>query len=281
MTLTVMVQGSCRIHKPIRCVAATGRCSYFDGGSPAYLHSAREALQRLRWTFGDISLPDRIASLVFARDATPEFRKKHEHRLAGVDFLLTEISSGKDFIFDGYFLQLNRLQMLVGPLGDLGKTWWREVSHNGRASPDTVSAIVNSHLFKEGKFSKHDAEVLSGVTQETQDEAATASTLAQIKEIWAQPMGIVSHVGLPLLNGQPLKPRMAFIKRLGGAANDLAIPVFQPANVIAAFGREHALAKNGADLDHYDDDFNAIYGWYLLNRVVRPNLGTTPRMAPA
>ncbi|MDZ5452474.1 hypothetical protein [Labrys sp. ZIDIC5] len=278
--MKVFVLGSCRLHRPMEEIAATGRCSHYDGGSRAYLHSVGEAVQRLRWMRGECQIPDGMAPYVFSTERVPRLSANAQKEQAKADFLLVEIASEKELICDGIYLQLNYLHRhLLSPLGDGGKLWWKEMLQKRCISAETAKKVIASEQFAEAGFGEADARILRDAYCEIADEDALRQGLIELKQLWGKPMAAVSHVGLPLQDGRVLQSREAFIARVKKIGAELGIPVFEPRGVIEAVGRTRALERQGADLDHYDPGFEQMYGWYLLNRVIKPNASVIPDLA--
>ncbi|WP_448951188.1 hypothetical protein [Labrys neptuniae] len=278
--MKVFVLGSCRLHRPMEEIAATGRCSHYDGGSRAYLHSVGEAVQRLRWMRGETHIPDGMAPYVFSTERTPVLTPAAQREQAKAEFLLVEIASEKELICDGVYLQLNYLHRhLLSPLGEGGKAWWKEMLQTRKISATTAEKVIASEQFAEAGFGEADARILRGAYCEMADEEALRQGLIELRRLWGKPMAAVSHVGLPLQDGRVLVSREAFIARVSKIGAELGIPVFEPRDVIEAVGRTRALERQGADLDHYDPNFEQMYGWYLLNRVIRPNASPLADMA--
>ncbi|MBP0579915.1 hypothetical protein J8I29_11405 [Labrys sp. LIt4] len=278
--MKVFVLGSCRLHRPMEEIAATGRCSHYDGGSRAYLHSVGEAVQRLRWMRGELTIPDGMAPYVFSTERVPRLSANAQKEQAKADFLLVEIASEKELICDGIYLQLNYLHRhLLSPLGEGGKLWWKEMLQKRSISADTAQKVIASEQFAEAGFGDADARILRNARCELADENALRQGLIELRQLWGKPMAAVSHVGLPLQDGRVLQSREAFIARVKKIGGELGIPVFEPRSVIEAVGRTRALERQGADLDHYDPGFEQMYGWYLLNRVIKPNVSTIPDLA--
>ncbi|WP_454812913.1 hypothetical protein [Labrys neptuniae] len=278
--MKVFVLGSCRLHRPMEEIAATGRCSHYDGGSRAYLHSVGEAVQRLRWMRGECVIPDGMAPYVFSTERVPRLSANAQKEQAKADFLLVEVASEKELICDGIYLQLNYLHRhLLSPLGEGGKMWWKEMLQKRSISAETAKKVIASEQFAEAGFGEADARILRDAHCELADEDALRQGLIELKQLWGKPMAAVSHVGLPLQDGRVLQSREAFITRVRKVGTELGIPVFEPRGVIEAVGRTRALERQGADLDHYDPGFEQMYGWYLLNRVIKPNVSAIPDLA--
>ncbi|QEN87672.1 hypothetical protein FZC33_15695 [Labrys sp. KNU-23] len=278
--MKIFVLGSCRLHRPMEEIAATGRCTYSYGRSRAYLHSVGEAVQRLRWMRGEGLIPDGMAPYVFSTERTPVLSANAQREQTKADFLLVEVASEKELICDGVYLQLNYLNHhLLSPLGEGGKAWWKEMLQKRRISAATAEKVIASEQFAEAGFGEAEARILRDTYCEIADENALRLSLAELKRLWGKPMAAVSHVGLPLQDGRVLHSREAFIARVKKVGAELGIPVFEPRGVIEAVGRTRALERQGADLDHYDPNFEQMYGWYLLNRVIKPNAPAIPDLA--
>lgn len=267
--------GSCRVHGPMREIAASGRCHYVHGGSRAYLHSVGEALQRLNWGLGARAIDDRLAPYCFATERAPCVTAESVRALESCDLLLLEISSAKELLCDRVNLQLNYLHRhLLSALGETGAAWWREVVTKGGASRETAEKVIGSRDFMERGFSDFDATVLREMRCVTMDAARLDVALAQLRDLWRKPIVIVTHVGLPLKSGARLAEREAFIGTLRHVCANHSVPCFEPSSVISVVGRAFALEDGGEDLDHFHPQFEPIYGWYLLNRVIGSALST-------
>lgn len=273
MTVDILTFGSCRIHGPMREIAASGRCVWSHGGSPAYLHSMGELLQRLEWAQGARVLDDRFAPYCFSTRKTPAVMQKSRRPIDSCDLLLAEISSAKELICEGVYLQLNYLHRnLLSGLGEAGASWWREVVAQGQASPAGADRIIRSAAFREKGFTDFDATVLRETRCVVADADRLDAAFRELRRLWRKPIAIVSHVGLPLADGARLAERESFIDLLRAACAKQDIPCFEPSSLIPLVGRAFALEKDGDDLDHVNPTFEPIYGWYLLNRVVEPAL---------
>lgn len=95
------VVGSCRVHGPLR--AKVG----YQPVLPGYTHTAKEAIQRLRFVRGDLQIPNPVAPYVFSRRVAPKVSRKHLQALENSDVTLVEICSSKEVSRDGYWLNLN------------------------------------------------------------------------------------------------------------------------------------------------------------------------------
>lgn len=98
------VVGSCRIHGPLR-----GRPGY-QKVLPGYTHTAKEAIQRLRFVRGQDRIPESVAPYVFSRDRTPEVTLAHRKALQDSDVVVVEICSAKEVFWHGYWLNINYAQ---------------------------------------------------------------------------------------------------------------------------------------------------------------------------
>lgn len=273
MAIDVLVYGSCRVHRPIDEAAASGRCGYEHGGSRAYLHSIGEAVQRLRWLKGEIEIPEKLAPLIFSRDRIPDVDPTRRDASLGSDVALIEVCSEKELLLGDVRLQMNYLNAnLLRSLGPRGSVWWGELVHDGEPSRASIEAVLSSPEFLDAGFGEVEESILVETRCVKTDDARLEKALKQFRELWRKPFVIVTHVGLPLKSGRLLRDRLAFIERLRSIATRLAIPMFEPAPVITAVGRNRALQRNGEDLDHYAPSFELMYGWYLVNRVAVPAL---------
>jgi len=99
--MKIYVVGSCRVHGPLR-----GRPGY-QRPIVGYTHTAKEAIQRIRFVRGEVSIPNAVAPFVFARQQTPVVTAAHRKSLDSADVVVVEVCSAKDVFLDGYSLNLN------------------------------------------------------------------------------------------------------------------------------------------------------------------------------
>lgn len=95
------VIGSCRVHGPLR-----GRPGY-QPALPGYTHTAKEAIQRIRFLCGELKIPDSVSPYVFSLSRAPAVTHRHRQALDRSDVVLVEICSAKEVSLDGYWLNLN------------------------------------------------------------------------------------------------------------------------------------------------------------------------------
>ena len=99
--MNVYVIGSCRVHGPLR-----GRPEYVKGVE-GYTHTAREAIQRIKFVRGRQLIPNEIAPYVFLRDRPPAITPAHKLALDSADVVLVEVCSEKNVFHDGHWVNLN------------------------------------------------------------------------------------------------------------------------------------------------------------------------------
>lgn len=99
--MRLYVIGSCRVHGPLR------NKSGYQRVIPGYTHTAKEAIQRLRFIRGEVQIPDRIAPYVFSRPKAPIVTDAHRRALQSSDVVIVEVCSAKDALYDGFWLNVN------------------------------------------------------------------------------------------------------------------------------------------------------------------------------
>ena len=99
--MKVYVIGSCRVHGPLR-----GRPEYVKGVE-GYTHTAREAIQRIKFVRGRQLIPNEVAPYVFLRGRTPAITPEHKRALDSADVVVVEVCSEKSVFHDGYWVNLN------------------------------------------------------------------------------------------------------------------------------------------------------------------------------
>lgn len=99
--MKVYVIGSCRVHGPLR-----SRPQYQKVLS-GYTHTAKEAIQRIRYVRGEMQIPDSVAPFIFSRNRAPKTNREYRAALDESDVMLVEVCSGKHIQHQGYWLNLN------------------------------------------------------------------------------------------------------------------------------------------------------------------------------
>lgn len=108
------VIGSCRIHGPLR-----GRPGY-QPILPGYTHTAKEAIQRMRFVRGELKIPDSVSPYVFSRPRPPLVARKYRKALESSDVVLVEICSAKEVSLAGYWLNLNYAKGIDAEMREAG-----------------------------------------------------------------------------------------------------------------------------------------------------------------
>lgn len=255
---TVLAMGACLLHGPLNPLArerkriAFPRYGVFPG-----VYTFGEMLQALDILLGKRDVPAEIRPLA---NIQPSFVARPS--AAGfdeVDAVLIEPSSPVDIVYRGCYLNRNRLtHYVVAPLKATGREGAKAASQWLRTgligTDDDVRAAAAEELIKHVPADLPNKDFIADVIIETR--SSKADVLAGFKEISSivqRPMGVIAYVFQYLPDGRALSWPEGFMEEIMAAADELDLPVFQPADVVRSYGVKEAL---GEDLRHYKKEFN-------------------------
>jgi len=273
--LRAMSLGSCRVKNPLFVLRDRGDLRISAEG-PMPTHTAAEALQSLAVVLGENYITDMLKPYIYEGDYPPSFEHLAHTIRQGVDVFVIEISDDKQFSYRGIclnqnFVSRNLVQAHRGALLD----WYREICR-GRPAEET-SVLAALEKLSDGGF-PHDepmADLLRGIKLERSSGGDIAKTLAVLTDKMGGRWVVVGPFATPGDNGDIMQRRRAFNDALRDGAARCGAFFYDPSELLLAYGKERALAGNGADIYEYAETFYPTVGDTLVKlvRAVGPRRG--------
>lgn len=262
-TRRVGVMGSCRVHHPLVELEKTAAVLrvWMDY---AVIHNTLEAKQNIAIVQGEAP-PDVIVPFIFEPPQVVRPLGEGDDLFQSIDTFLVEISDRNIIRAGDWALQVNfLLRNLIQKHPATLFPWYRELTTQGKASAATVDAAVATLRGGGDPFHDQLADLLRFARLERQshdDIVASVSDLAQqTPGRWI----FVSHFTVPGDEGTLITERRQLRDAIREGAKKGGAEFFDPTVLVEAYGREIALAADGADLYEYAAPFNEVVGSTLL-----------------
>jgi len=257
--LNALLFGGCLVHWPVtRTSRAEGRIRCDAYGPIREIHSFAEMFQIIEILRGQRKIPQEFQSISRMTELSPV---PSAADFSDVDVALLEPASPIELTFRGVAFHRNAITTkFIKPIADRGReerkvaaTWLRHglVGLNeeiraeaaaklaGYVVGDTPEDDFARAVFLEVRSKKTD--VLGGFTK--------------MRELLNRPIGVVCYNFRYMPDGRPISWPAGFREEVLAAAQQLNLPVFDPAPMVQSFGVAAALAK---DLGHYSDEFMPV-----------------------
>lgn len=262
--------GTCRIHTPLRSGVRRYPFRVELGRNYGYVHTSPEALQQLRFMFGEVGVPAAITKLVM-RSNLPVAFDEQVHRTA--DLYLIEISSRKLVTVDGVPIQLNYATRYFSDFfADRARTrmFWSMASDEQHRERETL--LVKEPAFQ--RLSVDDRALLSSIHKRELKDADIERDMTDLAErIGAAKLVFVTHVNANTPDNQPIEARQRLINAVRASAKRIGIPCYNPTPLMREIGQILAMENDGLDLTHYSDLFADRLAADWNKRFVAPRIG--------
>jgi len=257
--LNVLLFGGCLVHWPMtRTTRAEGRIRYDAYGPIREIHSFAEMFQIVEILRGQRKIPEEFQLISRMTELRPVSGAAD---FGDIDVALLEPASPIELIFRGVAFHRNAITTnFLKPIMDRGREerkvgaiWLRHglVGLNEEIRADAAAKL---------------AEYVIGDTPE--DDFARALFLevrsrktdvlggfVKMRELLSRPIGVVCYNFRYMPDGRPISWPAGFREEVLAAAQQLNLPVFDPAPMVQSFGVAAALAE---DLGHYSAEFMPV-----------------------
>jgi hypothetical protein len=282
----VAVIGSCRVYDPFEELANLGRAVRVWANASSATHSFGEAQQSVRYTRGEIDIPEKLAPFIFEPPVLPARTAAGRRILNSVDTVFVEICDLRQIWYEPYYFQANCFYTaFVSKFGAPLLPWYRVLA-SGTAVSDEMVATA---LAKLTDRSAEDRALVESVMRQTRiksvDADLAAIALDELMFDRAKQWVLVSHFVVPGLAGTQMQDRVELIDVVGQAASRNKVTMFDPSVLLTRHGREVALASEGGDIYHYNPDFNETVAGAMLGAAglmsapAKPSKTAQPEMA--
>jgi len=261
---SVGVVGSCRLHDPLTLLEARRAClrRFIDR---AVTHTVASALQNFDIIAG--ATPPEVLRPLILEDGELVLPPKGdgEGLLASVDTFLVEVSDAQLFRCGDWLLQSDLLfRNLVKRHARALFAWYRQLTVDGRADAAVVKDAVEALKAEEVGGLDELTEVLRHTRLERQEPEDIAAEVRALAESRLARWIFVSHFAVEGDDGALMQTRRSLIAGVRDGAAAAGAEFFDPSILVTRFGREAALAGDGADLFEYAEAFRPTVARALL-----------------
>jgi hypothetical protein len=254
------------VHDPFEALGAAGKLAKVWANHLAVSYTFGEACQALQWNLGERTIPAELLSFIFD-DPTqlPAIEPQQRRVLESVDVFIIEISELRQIRYRDFFFQIQVfMRNFISKHGAALLPWYRLFSTGQPVTKDVVQDALRRlvHLDAEKRAFVESILVETHLAPIDPESAKRAiSTLAATCDArWL----FVSHFVVPGMSGTLMLDRTKLREILRAATEECSVGFFDPSSMVGRYGRKTALANAGADIYHYNPDFQSMIGDALL-----------------
>ncbi|WP_265569762.1 hypothetical protein [Sphingomicrobium nitratireducens] len=250
---SVVPIGTCRIHIPLSRAQESFDIDVRLARNYGFTHTAREAVQQLRYLHGDFAVPEAVRPILLRSE--DEERRIADQRFEEPDLYIVEISSAKLVRVGEVCVQINYLYRHFGEFfSDTERTraFWRLAGGDDRAALDAW--LDEQPTF--ARLSDDDKALVRSIRLDFADDDDMRAAMTDIIAMTGKDrVAFVTHVNALNAEGQRVESRDRLIRSVEAQAAALGVPVYNPTALMTEFGQSRAMEKAGLDLTHYTDLF--------------------------
>ncbi len=244
------VIGSCRVEVPLSSLADQGRL-VLNPTRYGYVHTSKEVIQQLQVCRGELDIPHHLLQLTVAKTPVakphllmPKLRKD----LSETEVFVIEISSLKEWVHEGIYLQINKARdYLFSAISDF-EQWRRQPGRYADGGP------IDLNL-------RHDNVVSESVLRHSsfrdQPEEAVVSDVKTIVKMLQRPIILVCHCDARDEQHRLIHARLRLKQALRRAAEEAGAYFFDPSSQAAELPQDQVFLYGGMGTNHYTSTFIA------------------------
>lgn len=271
-SLSICPIGTCRIHQPLRIGTRRYPIAFEHGRNYGYVHTSTEALQQLRFMYGERNFSDDILPLIF-RPGTPSSFISSSHTPA--DLYLVEIASNKLHTIDGQPIQCNYTYRYFSDFfsnSERTKLFWSMAGDSQIANRRKILEDIPAFQ----RLSPDDRELLARIQRRDLSDDEIARDMEEIAQlIGNDKLVFVTHVNACTPDNAVIDRRNALIRMVRETAKRMTVACYDPTPLMRRLGQINAIANDGLDLAHYTELFNDRLGEDWYKTFVLPRLDTS------
>ena len=263
--LNAVLFGACMLRQPLRVMAARQRgLADQKYGSDTAKHTFGEMLQFIEVIRGARRIPRELMSLCRISPRVGPVAGAEDFR--DLDVALIEPASPVELTFRGFAINRIGMKKMLAPIVAEGReaanlsAIWLRVGLTGLN--EDVRATTATKLLGHVHGDTEQADLMRAVISETRAfKSDITDGFRRMQESLGCPIGAVIYVFRYLPDGRPISLPAGFRKEVVAAAQELNLPIFDPAPLVAEHGVEMALAD---DSSHYSARFLPVVGRALM-----------------
>lgn len=267
--ITITPIGSCRISTPLRIAAQDYGLNRNLDRIYGFCHSSAEAVQQVRFLFGDYIPSPEVEPLIASSQSFKELLQTKHHMS---DLYIVELSSAKQLTLDGQSVQMNYLTRHFRAFfaDRANKTeLWRlaqigdQNAIDGFLVPYVELGTINPEGFSVLRKLRYQLTSADGLRQDID------FLLESLPEVL-----FVSHVNAVTADGYPIASRERYIDMAKIAVADAGGLICDPTDVMDRVGQNAAIEDNSTSLAHFTPAFSKLVFESWLNQAISPLIGS-------
>jgi len=262
---TITPIGSCRINTPLRIAAQEYKLKRNLDRVYGFCHSSAEAVQQVRFLFGDYTPSQDVEPLISPSQSIKELlQTKHQTS----DLYIVELSSAKQIMLGEESVQMNYLvQRYRDFFSDKPNAveFWRYAQIGGQSEIDRfLTRFVEQGVITHDGFS---------VLRKLRYQLTSRTALRQDVDYLLQNLPevlFISHVNAVKTDGQPIASREKYINMVKTCVADAGGVLCDPTEVMELTGQEFAIEDNSTSLAHFTPGFSKLLFDDWLSQAISP-----------
>lgn len=265
--------GTCRVHNPFLSLALLGSARKLRRDFNTFTHSGDEALQHIRYTRGELDIPDALAPYIFGTPESPERTTAGMEVARDLDMLVVEICTLSRIRYRDYSFQPNFFaRYFVGKGQQSLLPWWRRASRNLPGAREQAEELIRQRRDEGDPFSELDEDILRNLSCAQLDQDGCRAEMRRVAEEMDLPVVFVPHFTIARTNRPRLQEREQLRRYVVAAAAEIGQSCLDATPLLVEFGEKFARKNDGKDLHHYSEVFEDHLGKIYLD-LIRERLG--------
>jgi len=255
--VAITTLGTCRIADTIAASAKSRPFQVENTNVYGFAHTPKEILQQIDYLEGSKTFPQELARFMSA-DGLFERGKRGD-----TNAFIVEISTLKEIIFEGWYLQINYMERALRAARGVFDAFSKLKSERDLSIRRATLRAVPGFP----KLSSLDQRVvLEGYVRNGTFEELEADMVEIVRRLPGSVI-FVNHINLPGANGTLIESRAQLVKWVQQICERRGYRHFDPTPYVQEYGRDHALADLGRDLNHYTHDFKPVLGNLIVDQA--------------
>lgn len=252
-----MPVGTCRIWNPLSENKSSFGYALDNTRFLGFTHTSAGALQQVRFTFGDIDIPQDMMRFMIHRD--PKVIPRDAPLQSLPDLAIIEISSAKEFTLDGLQIQINCMQREFAAFFAEKSRSNAFIKALNTRDQDQIDSFLQTN-WSETEDQQEDARTLRRIRFRLTTEEDLRRDVRLLMDIFPHYL-FVTHVDATGRDGKPVALRIDLIKLVSRIVREEGGAVYDPTPRMLEMGQPLAMPQ---DENHYSEDFGTILvqDWY-------------------
>jgi len=251
--ISICPVGTCRINTPLKRGAARFPIQLDYRRIYGFVHTAREAIQQLRYRRGEMTFPPVLVPVLF-RSLQNCDDKPPVDDLA--DLTIIEISSIKSYLLGDVAVQGNYLYQHFADFFGRPARARAYFTLARRGDRDAMRTFLESDPIYR-RYEPGERKVLAELKMGVQTFEQVRDDMAELVErIGKDRVLFVTHVDVTTPDGSLIASRDKLIRWVKSASAELGVECFDPTQLMVEFGQDRAMQRGGLDSTHYTNAFS-------------------------